>query len=105
MKYLEFFVLDLSFEMSHRTHGVSMDFQALSKFGIDSNKKIIQRPVLKPIKREKLHLDLTKQELGFWDDANGFEFCKSFDNCSIDMEGRDADSKCNEASDTEVVFK
>ena len=91
--------------MSHGTHGVSMDFQALSKFGVDSNKKIIQRPALKPIKRKNLNLDLTKQELGFWDDADGFEFCKSFDNCSIVMEGGDADLKGNDASDMEVVFK
>ena len=91
--------------MSHETCGVSMDFHALSKFSVDCNKKIIQRPVLKPIKRKNLNLDLTKQELGFWDDADGFEFCKSFDNCSIVMEGRDADSKGNDASDTEVVFK
>ena len=91
--------------MSHGTCGVSMDFHALSKFGMDSNKKIIQRVALKPVKRKNLNLGLTKQELCFWDDADGFEFCKSFDNCSIIMEGRDAESKANDASDMEVVYK
>ena len=79
--------------MSHRTCGVLMDFHAFSKFSMDSNKKIIQRPVLKPVKRKNLNLGLTKLELGFWDDADGFEFCKSFDNCSIVMEGGDAESR------------
>ena len=91
--------------MSHGTCGVSMDFHSLDKFGMDSHKKIIQRPTLKPVKRKNLNLGLTKQELGFWDDVEGIEFCKSFDNCSIVMEGGDADSKLNDGSDTEVVYK
>ena len=91
--------------MSHGTRGVSMDFHSLNKFSVDSHKKIIQRPTLKPVKRKNLNLGLTKQELGFWDDADGIEFCKSFDNCSIVMEGGDADSKFNDGSDTEVVYK
>ena len=91
--------------MSHRTCGVSMDFHALSKFGVGSNKKIIHKTTLKPVKRKNLNLGLTKQELGFWDDADGVEFCKSFDNCSIIMEGGDLDAKHNDGSDTEVVYR
>ena len=91
--------------MSHGTRGVSMDFHSLNKFSVDSHKKIIQRPTLKPVKRKNLNLGLTKQELGFWDDVEGIVFCKSFDNCSIVMEGRDADSKLSNGSDTEVVYK
>ena len=50
-------------------------------------------------------MGLTKQELSFWDDADGIEFCKSFDSCSLIMENMDLDTKHNEGSDTEVVYK
>ena len=89
--------------MSHGTRGVSMDFHALSKFGVDSHKKIIHRPTVKPVKRKNLDFGLTKEELGFWDDANGVEFCKSFDNCSLYQQGDSDDDTIKKSDSSPVV--
>ena len=72
---------------------------------MDSHKKIIHRPTVKSVKRKNLNLGFTKEELGFWDDADGIEFCKSFDNCSLVMENADSDIKQNDGSDAEIIYK
>ena len=102
--------------MAYSTRGVSMDFNTLNKYGVDSCKKIVQRSIAKAVKRKNIQFDLNKENLGYWDDASGDQFRKSFDNFSTAMSGegdvlmeKDAEdlnsSKVNDASDEEEDSK
>ena len=52
--------------MSSRTHGVSLDFQALSHYGIDSNKKAITKAVKAGKSKPKALVDsFDKETLGY----------------------------------------
>ena len=73
--------------MSYGTRGVSLDYCSLSRNGFDSSKKVITKTNYKPLKRKNLSAELTKEDLGFWNDPSGVEFVKNFHSFSMDSQG------------------
>ena len=96
--------------MAHGTRDVCVDFNSLNKYGFNSNKKVLNRPQLKAVKRHNLSAELTKEELGYWNDPEGDEFIKQFSCCSMmDRKGdtqvessKTSEEKNHEISDNEA---
>ena len=65
--------------MLSRTCGVSLDFEALSQYGIDSNKKAITKAIKAGKSKPKALVDsFDKENLGYWSDPDGKEFFSNF---------------------------
>ena len=65
--------------MSRRTHGVSLDFEALSHYGVDSNKKAITKAIKAGKSKPKALVDsFDKENLGYWSDPDGKEYFSNF---------------------------
>ena len=49
-----------------RTHGINLDFEALNKYGVNSNRKTVTRPIKSGKSRPKcLSDDFSKESLGY----------------------------------------
>ena len=65
--------------MSSRTCGVSLDFEALSRYGIDSNKKALTKAMKSGKSKPKALVDsFDKKNLGYWSDPDGKEYFSNF---------------------------
>ena len=65
--------------MSSRTHGISLDFKALSRYGLDSNKKAITKAMKAGKSKPKALVDsFDKENLGYWSDPDGKEYFSKF---------------------------
>ena len=65
--------------MSSRMCGVSLDFKALSCYGIDSNKKAIMKAIKAGKSKPKALVDsFDKENLGYWSDPDGKEYFSNF---------------------------
>ena len=65
--------------MSGRMCGVSLDFEALSCYGVDSNKKAISKAVKSGKSKPKSLADsFEKENLGYWSNPDGKEFFSTF---------------------------
>ena len=70
--------------MLSRTHGVSLDFEALSHYGVDSNKKGISKAAKAGKSKPKSLADsFEKENLGYWSDPDGKEYFSNFSSKSI----------------------
>ena len=63
-----------------RTRGISLDFEALSKFGLDSNRKIMQNKSKRSRKdcSKSLSDQFGKESLGYWSDQDGNNYFENF---------------------------
>ena len=60
---------------SNRTRGVNLDFEALSRYGVDSNKKIMTKAVkAAKIKPKALSSCFEKDDMKYWSDPTGVNF-------------------------------
>ena len=65
--------------VSGRTHGISLDFEALNKYGVDSNRKTVSKACKTEKSRPKcLSNDFSKESLGYWSDPDGKEYFSNF---------------------------
>ena len=71
---------------SMRTRGVSVDFECLSRYGVDSNRKIITNKGIRPSKNRVKCLEnaFEKESIGFWEDADGKNFLSNFSESDVD---------------------
>ena len=65
---------------SNKTRGVKVDFEALSRYGIDSNRKILTKKAIKAnqIKPKCLDKLLETDKYGYWSDPAGEIFLSDF---------------------------
>ena len=77
---------------SNRTRGVNLDFGALSRYGVDSNKKILTKTAkAAKIKPKSLGSCFEKDDMNYWSDPTGVNFlCHSSVNES-DMDDIDGE--------------
>ena len=60
-------------------HGISLDFEALSWYSIDSNKKAITKAIKAGKSKPKALVDsFDKENLGYWSDPDGKEYFSDF---------------------------
>ena len=86
---------------SNRTRGVNLDFGALSRYGVDSNKKILTKAVkAAKMKPKSLGSCFEKDDMNYWSDPTGVNFlCHSSVNKSdMDDIDREADRSRSKSS-------
>ena len=78
---------------SNRTRGVNLDFRALSRYGVDSNKKILTKTAkAAKMKPKALGSCFDKDDMNYWSDPTGVNFiCHSSVNES-DMDDVDGEA-------------
>ena len=95
--------------VNSRTCGISLDFEALNKYGIDSNRKTVSRPVKSKKSRPKFLSDeFSKESLGYWSDPDGKEYFSNFSSKVTSMEqaeqdGHQTDDEENDHNSTTTV--
>ena len=78
-----------------RTHGISLDFEALNKFGLDSNRKV-QNKSRRSRKdcSKSLSDQFGKESLGYWSDPDSNNYFENFS-----MENSDTGKQNGDSSD------
>ena len=93
--------------MSSRTHGVSLDFKALSHYGVDSNKKAITKAMEQGKSKPKALVDsFDKENLGYWSDPDAKEYFSNFSSKCImsdDVKNQDGGSDAEDQNSTLIA--
>ena len=93
--------------MSSRTRGVSLDFKALSHYGVDSNKTAITKAIKAGKSKPKALVDsFDKENLGYWSDPDSKEYFSNFSSKCImsdDVKNQNGSSDAEEQNSTLIA--
>ena len=87
----------------NKTRGVKVDFEALSHYGIDSNRKILSKKAVKAnqIKPKCLDNLLESDKYGYWSDPAGDKFLSDFSSEMGSPDCKTSRSRSNESESEE----
>ena len=81
-----------------RTHGISLDFEALNKFGLDSNRKVQYKARRSKKECSKSLSDhFGKESLGYWSDPDSNNYFENFSIKNSDKQNGDSSAEESQA--------